>query len=163
MYIYIYILFYCYPLSAETLEPLACFVRNLPKNSNFADGGFPGLTHQEFIVSHQWHIVFSLGTLTSWFFAFSIERRLIQKMSNSTFLTFCVSGWRRHYIYISIIILYLYINSFILYIYFICYVHISKIYTPTPNPQPAGCEDSRCPLLDHGSWFGTFTQLAGWS
>ena len=32
-----------YPESAETLEPLACCVGNLPKDSSFADQGFPGL------------------------------------------------------------------------------------------------------------------------
>jgi len=40
-----------YPLSAETLEPLARFVRNLPKDSNLAEDRFPGLINQEFIGS----------------------------------------------------------------------------------------------------------------
>ena len=37
------------PLSAETLEPLACFVGKLPKDSDFADEGFPGLKKWEFL------------------------------------------------------------------------------------------------------------------
>ena len=37
-----------YPLSGETLEPLAGFVRKLPKDSNLAEDGFPGLINQEF-------------------------------------------------------------------------------------------------------------------
>ena len=40
-----------YPLSAETLEPLARFVRKLPKDSNFAEEGFPGLKNQNFLGS----------------------------------------------------------------------------------------------------------------
>ena len=35
-----------YPLSAETLDPLARFNRKLPKHSEFADEGFPGLTNR---------------------------------------------------------------------------------------------------------------------
>ena len=31
------------PVSTETLEPLACFVGKLPKDSDFADQEFPGL------------------------------------------------------------------------------------------------------------------------
>jgi len=42
---------YIYPLSAETLEPLALFVRKLPKDSNLAEGGFSGLINQEFLRS----------------------------------------------------------------------------------------------------------------
>ena len=37
-----------YPLSAETLEPLARFVRKFLKDSNLAEDGFPGLINQEF-------------------------------------------------------------------------------------------------------------------
>ena len=40
-----------YPLSAETLEPLARFVRKLPTDSNLAEHGFPGLINQEFLGS----------------------------------------------------------------------------------------------------------------
>ena len=40
-----------YPLSAETLEPLARFVRKLPKDSNLAEDSFPGLINQEFLGS----------------------------------------------------------------------------------------------------------------
>ena len=40
-----------YPLSAETLEPLARFVGKLPKDSNLAEDGFPGLVNQEFLGS----------------------------------------------------------------------------------------------------------------
>ena len=40
-----------YPLSAETLEPLARFVRKLSKDPIFADEGFPGLEIREFIRS----------------------------------------------------------------------------------------------------------------
>jgi len=39
------------PLSADTLEPLARFGRKLPKDSNSAEDGFPGLINQEFIGS----------------------------------------------------------------------------------------------------------------
>ena len=35
-----------YPLCGETLEPLARFVRKLPKDSSFADEGFPGLKNR---------------------------------------------------------------------------------------------------------------------
>ena len=42
---------YKYPLSAETLEPLARFVRILPKDSNLAEDDFPGLINQEFLGS----------------------------------------------------------------------------------------------------------------
>ena len=38
-----------YPVSAETLEPLARFVRKLPKDSNLAEDGFPGLINQKFL------------------------------------------------------------------------------------------------------------------
>ena len=48
---YIYIYIYIYPLSAETLEPLARLVRKLPKDSNLAEDGFPGLINHEFIGS----------------------------------------------------------------------------------------------------------------
>ena len=54
IYIYIYISYICiyvYPLSAETLEPLTRFVRKLPKDSNLAEDGFPGLINQEFLWS----------------------------------------------------------------------------------------------------------------
>ena len=37
------------PLSAETLEPLACLVRKLPNDSDFADEGFPGLKNWKFL------------------------------------------------------------------------------------------------------------------
>ena len=40
-----------YPLSGETLEPLARFVGKLPKDSNLAEDGFPGLINQEFLGS----------------------------------------------------------------------------------------------------------------
>ena len=40
-----------YPLSAETLEPLARFVRKIPKDSNLAEDSFPGLINQEFLGS----------------------------------------------------------------------------------------------------------------
>jgi len=40
-----------YLLSAETLEPLARFVRKLSKDSNLAEDGFPGLINQEFLGS----------------------------------------------------------------------------------------------------------------
>ena len=40
-----------YPLSAETLEPLARFVRKITKDSNLAEDGFPGLINQEFLGS----------------------------------------------------------------------------------------------------------------
>ena len=40
-----------YPLCGETLEPLARFVRKLPKDSNLAENGFPGLINQEFLGS----------------------------------------------------------------------------------------------------------------
>ena len=40
-----------YPLCGETLEPLARFVRKLPKDSNLAEDGFPGLINQEFLGS----------------------------------------------------------------------------------------------------------------
>ena len=36
---------YKYPLSAKTLEPLACFVTKLPTDSDFANEGFPGIKH----------------------------------------------------------------------------------------------------------------------
>ena len=36
---------YIYPLCGETLEPLSRFVRKLPKDSNLAEDGFPGLTN----------------------------------------------------------------------------------------------------------------------
>ena len=39
-----------YPLCAETLEPLACSIRKLPKDSHFADEGFPGLKIGNFSV-----------------------------------------------------------------------------------------------------------------
>jgi len=42
---------YVYPVSAETLEPLARFVRKLPMDLNFADEGFPGLKNQGFLES----------------------------------------------------------------------------------------------------------------
>ena len=42
---------YIYPLSGETLEPSARFVRKLPKDSNLAEDGFPGLINQEFLGS----------------------------------------------------------------------------------------------------------------
>ena len=38
-----------YPLCGETLEPLARFVRKLPKDSNLAEEGFPGPKKQEFL------------------------------------------------------------------------------------------------------------------
>ena len=40
-----------YPLSGETLEPLARFVRKLPKDSNLAEDGFPSLINQAFLGS----------------------------------------------------------------------------------------------------------------
>ena len=40
-----------YPLCGETLEPLARFVRKLPKDSNLAEDDFPGLINQEFLGS----------------------------------------------------------------------------------------------------------------
>ena len=40
-----------YPVCGETLEPLARFVRKLPKDSNLAENGFPGLINQEFLGS----------------------------------------------------------------------------------------------------------------
>ena len=40
-----------YPLCGETLEPLARFVRKLPKDSNLAEDSFPGLINQEFLGS----------------------------------------------------------------------------------------------------------------
>ena len=42
---------YIYPLCGETLEPLARFVRKLPKDSNLAENDFPGLINQEFLGS----------------------------------------------------------------------------------------------------------------
>ena len=36
-----------FPISAETLEPLARFVSKLPKVSSFSDEGFPGLKTME--------------------------------------------------------------------------------------------------------------------
>ena len=45
------LLFPDYPLCGETLEPLARFVRKLPKDSNLAEDGFPGLINQEFLGS----------------------------------------------------------------------------------------------------------------
>jgi hypothetical protein len=42
---------YIYPLCGETLEPLARFVRKLPKDSNLAEDSFPGLINQEFLGS----------------------------------------------------------------------------------------------------------------
>ena len=36
-------------VSAETLEPLACFVRKLPKDSNLAEDDFPGLIHERVV------------------------------------------------------------------------------------------------------------------
>jgi hypothetical protein len=57
IYIYVYIYvdickYICiYPLSAEMLERLARFVRKLPKGSNLAEDGFPGLVNQEFLGS----------------------------------------------------------------------------------------------------------------
>ena len=38
-----------YPFSAEIMEPLARFVRKIPKDSSLADKGFPGLKNQEFL------------------------------------------------------------------------------------------------------------------
>ena len=49
IYVYMYICIYVYPLCGETLEPLAHFVRKLPKDSNLAENSFPGLTNQEFL------------------------------------------------------------------------------------------------------------------
>jgi len=40
-----------YSLSAETLEPLAWFVGNLPSDSDSADEGFPGLNNRDFFGS----------------------------------------------------------------------------------------------------------------
>ena len=40
-----------YPLCGETLEPLARFVRKLPKDSNLAEDGFPDLINQEVLGS----------------------------------------------------------------------------------------------------------------
>ena len=40
-----------YPLFAKMLEPLARFVRKLPKDSNLAEDGFPGLINQELLGS----------------------------------------------------------------------------------------------------------------
>ena len=37
-----------FSLCGETLEPLARSVRKLPKDSNFAEEGFPSLINQEF-------------------------------------------------------------------------------------------------------------------
>ena len=48
MYIYLY---KKYPLSADTLEPLASCVMKLPKDSNLAEDGFPGLINHEFLGS----------------------------------------------------------------------------------------------------------------
>ena len=51
MYVCIYSYKYIYPLCGETLEPLARFVRKLPKDSSLAENGFPGLINQEFLGS----------------------------------------------------------------------------------------------------------------
>ena len=52
IYIYIYGYIWIYPLCGETLEPLARFLRKLPKDSNLAENGFPGLIiNQEFLGS----------------------------------------------------------------------------------------------------------------
>ena len=40
-----------YPLCGETLEPLARFVRKLPKDLNLAEDGFPVLINQGFLGS----------------------------------------------------------------------------------------------------------------
>ena len=51
LYICIYLFIYIYPLCGETLEPLARFVRKLPKDSSLAENGFPGLINQKFLGS----------------------------------------------------------------------------------------------------------------
>ena len=48
IHLYIYIYIHVYPLSVEALEPLARFVRKLPKDSYCADEGCPDFKDQEF-------------------------------------------------------------------------------------------------------------------
>jgi hypothetical protein len=56
-----------YPLCGETLEPLARFVRKLPKDSNLAEDSFPGLINQEFLGSFSTDkSICSLASLISW-------------------------------------------------------------------------------------------------
>ena len=70
-----------YPLSTETLEPLAPFVRKRPKDSNLAEDGFPGLTNQEFLGSFSTNYSICSAYPSSepdklvYFLEFSIKRR----------------------------------------------------------------------------------------
>ena len=67
-----------YPLSAETLEPLARFVRKLPKDSNLAEDGFPGLINQEFssrLAPHTQFVQLGEPDKLVYFLEFSINRR----------------------------------------------------------------------------------------
>ena len=82
-------------MSAETLEPLACFVRKLRIDSHFADESYPGLEHQEFpgpfSTNHSFVQISQPDKLVT-FLEFSSKRRPSSKMSKSTVLTFDVSG-----------------------------------------------------------------------
>ena len=83
-----------YPVCAETLEPWECLVENLPKDLHVADEGLPTLISGmlRFVQAYSLNS-FSIASLTSCFFSeISIQRQPSPNMSESTFLTFGISG-----------------------------------------------------------------------